>query len=71
MAEAKNVWVLQSKQEAEQQAASARADAEAARSEAAQAQQSAPRENTQGVEAAVSRLVELLYFATVRPMCFR
>jgi hypothetical protein len=55
--------VPQAKQAAEEQAASARADAEAARSEAAHLQSSA--QSTQGVEAAVHRLIELMYFATV------
>ena len=53
----------QAKQAAEEQAASARAEAEAARSEAAHLQSSA--QSAQGVEAAVHRLVELMYFATV------
>ena len=58
-----DVCVLQSKQEAEQQAASARAEAEAARSEVAQLQ--GVSQSAQGAEAAVHRLVELIYFATV------
>lgn len=58
-----DVCVLQAKQEAEQQAASARAEAEAARSETAQLQTLS--QTAQGAEAAVHRLVELIYFATV------
>ncbi len=58
-------YVLQSKEAAEQQAASARAEAEAAQSEVAELQSSA--QSAQGAEAAVHRLVELMYFATVSP----
>ena len=57
-------WLLQAKQAAEEQAASARAEAEAARSEAAQLQSSF--QGSQGAEASVHRLVELMYFASVR-----
>jgi hypothetical protein len=52
--------VPQARQAAEEQAASARAEAEAARSKAAHLQSSA-----QGIEAAVHRLIELMYFAAV------
>ena len=58
--------MLQSKEEAEQQAASARAEAEAAQSEVAELQSSAQNaQSAQGAEAAVHPLVELMYFATV------
>lgn len=56
---------LQAKEAAEEQAASARAEAEAARSEAAELQSAA--QGAQGPEAAVHRLVELMYFAAVSP----
>ena len=58
-----DVWLLQSKLEAEQQAESARAEAEAARSEVAELQSSL--HSAQSTDAAVHRLVELLYFSTV------
>ena len=58
--------VLQSKEAVEQQAASARAEAEAAQSEVTELQSAAQgAQSAQGAEAAVHRLVELMYFATV------
>ena len=62
--------MLQSKETAEQQAASARAEAEAARSEVADlrsevAELQRSARGAQGAEAAIHRLVELMYFATV------
>ena len=55
--------MLQAKLEAEQRAEGARAEAEAARSEVAELQSSL--HSAQSTDAAVHRLVELLYFSTV------